>query len=102
MLVLTRHLDESIIIGDDIVITVLSIRGDKVRLGIEAPVDMPVHRDEVYAAIYAQHGGRIGPRTVTPPEAYGPQSGDFELDRRRLGQPRGPEPSVGNGPDARD
>ena len=51
MLVLSRHRDESIIIGDDIVLTVVDIRGDKVRLGIEAPSDVPVHRREVYDAI---------------------------------------------------
>lgn len=51
MLVLSRHRDESIIIGDDIVVTVVDIRGDKVRLGIEAPTSIPVHRQEVYDAI---------------------------------------------------
>lgn len=51
MLVLSRHRDESIMIGDDVVITIVDIRGDKVRLGIEAPTDIPVHRQEVYEAI---------------------------------------------------
>ena len=51
MLVLSRHRDESIMIGDDVVITIVDIRGDKVRLGIEAPQDIPVHRQEVYEAI---------------------------------------------------
>lgn len=51
MLVLSRHRDESIIIGDDIVITVVDIRGDKVRLGIQAPTHIPVHRQEIYEAI---------------------------------------------------
>ena len=51
MLVLSRHRDESIMIGDEIVITVVDIRGDKVRLGIDAPQDVPVHRQEVYEAI---------------------------------------------------
>lgn len=51
MLVLSRHRDESIIIGDNIVITVVDVRGDKVRLGIDAPTDIPVHRQEVYDAI---------------------------------------------------
>jgi carbon storage regulator len=51
MLVLSRHQDESIIIGDDIVITVVEIRGDKVRLGITAPKRTSVHRREVYEAI---------------------------------------------------
>jgi carbon storage regulator len=51
MLVLSRKHDERIMIGENIVITVVDIRGDKVRLGIEAPKDVPVHRQEVYNAI---------------------------------------------------
>ena len=51
MLVLSRKRNESIIIGDDIVITIVDIRGDKVRLGIESPSDISVHRQEVYDAI---------------------------------------------------
>jgi carbon storage regulator len=51
MLVLSRHRDESIMIGDDVVVTIVDIRGDKVRLGIQAPQDIPVHRQEVYEAI---------------------------------------------------
>ena len=48
----SRKRDEQILIGDDIVITVVDIRGDKVRLGIEAPAEVPVHRQEVYAALH--------------------------------------------------
>lgn len=55
MLVLSRHRDESIIIGDDIVVTIVDIRGDKVRLGIDAPTDIPVHRREVYEAIQREN-----------------------------------------------
>ena len=51
MLVLSRKRDERIVIGDNIVITVVEVRGDKVRLGIEAPTDIPVHRQEVLDAI---------------------------------------------------
>ena len=51
MLVLSRKRDQQIIIGDGIVITVVEIRGDKVRLGIEAPNEVSVHRKEVYEAI---------------------------------------------------
>jgi carbon storage regulator len=51
MLVLSRKLNESIVIRDNIAITVVEIRGDKVRLGIEAPKEVPVHRREVYEAI---------------------------------------------------
>ena len=57
MLVLSRKNNQSIIIGDDVVVTVVEIRGDKVRLGVEAPKSVPVHRDEVYRAIRrAQQG----------------------------------------------
>lgn len=55
MLVLSRQRDESIIIGDNIVITIVDIRGDKVRLGIEAPTEIPVHRQEVYEAIQREN-----------------------------------------------
>ncbi len=51
MLVLSRKKNESIVINDDITIVVVEIRGDKVRLGVEAPMDVPVHRREVYDAI---------------------------------------------------
>ena len=51
MLVLSRKKSESIVIRDDIVITVVEVRGDKVRLGIEAPKEVPVHRREVYEKI---------------------------------------------------
>lgn len=53
MLVLSRKREEKIMIGDDIVITVVEIRGDKVRLGIEAPRTVAVHRAEVYERINA-------------------------------------------------
>jgi len=51
MLVLSRQKDESIVIGDDIEITIVDVRGNKVRLGITAPESTPVHRREVYDAI---------------------------------------------------
>lgn len=53
MLVLSRKKNETIKIGDDIEIVIVEIRGDKVRLGIQAPKEVPVHRSEVYAAIHA-------------------------------------------------
>lgn len=51
MLVLSRKKDEAIVIDDEIVVTVIEIRGDKVRLGIKAASDIPVHRQEVFDAI---------------------------------------------------
>lgn len=63
MLVLSRTRDESIIIGDDVVVTVVDIRGDKVKLGIEAPQHISVHRREVYEAIRRenQQAARLRP-----------------------------------------
>ena len=55
MLVLSRQRDESIMIGDTIVVTIVDIRGDKVRLGINAPSEIPVHRQEVYEAIQREN-----------------------------------------------
>jgi carbon storage regulator len=65
MLVLSRKKNESIIINDNITVTVIEIRGDKVRLGIEAPKDVTVHRREVYEAIQNQartsdQGAKVG------------------------------------------
>ena len=54
MLVLSRKRNESIVIDGSIVITVVEIRGDKVRLGIEAPREVPIHRQEIFAAIAAE------------------------------------------------
>lgn len=67
MLVLSRRRDESIIIGDNIILTVVDIRGDKVRLGIQAPVEIPVHRQEVYEAIQREKmcAAGINPDTAT-------------------------------------
>jgi carbon storage regulator len=55
MLVLSRQRDESIIIGDNIVVTIVDVRGDKVRLGIDAPREVSVHRREVYEAIQREN-----------------------------------------------
>ena len=58
MLVLSRQKDESIVIGDNIKITIVDVRGDKVRLGIEAPREVPVHRIEVYEAIQREKAAK--------------------------------------------
>jgi len=59
MLVLSRKKNESIIIDDRIKITVIEIRGDKIRLGIEAPRDVPIHRSEVYEAIMRANNNEL-------------------------------------------
>ncbi len=51
MLVLTRHSNQSIMIGDDVIVTVLEVKGDQVRLGIAAPRSVDVHREEVFVAL---------------------------------------------------
>jgi carbon storage regulator len=63
MLVLSRQRDESIMIGDNVQITVVDIRGDKVRLGIIAPAEIPVHRKEVYDAIQRENRKAAGVST---------------------------------------
>ncbi len=68
MLVLSRQRDESIIIGDNIVLTVVDIRGDKVRLGIDAPRSVPVHRQEVYEAIQREITHDQGIESENKPE----------------------------------
>jgi carbon storage regulator len=55
MLVLSRQRDESIVIGDNVIITIVDVRGDRVRLGIEAPREVSVHRREVYDAIQREN-----------------------------------------------
>jgi carbon storage regulator len=55
MLVLSRKKNESIVINSDITVTVVEIRGDKVRLGIQAPKEVPVHRREVFDAIHGKN-----------------------------------------------
>jgi carbon storage regulator len=62
MLVLSRQRDETIMIGDDVEITVVDIRGDKVRLGINAPRHVQVHRKEVYEAIQRENAEAAGLR----------------------------------------
>lgn len=75
MLVLTRRTDQRIVIGDDIVVTVLEVKGDSVRLGIEAPRSVTVHREEVHDALtQANRAAVLG---------GDPGSGTLPLPRRR-------------------
>ena len=76
MLVLSRQRDETIMIGDDIEITVVDIRGEKVRLGINAPPHVPVHRKEVYDSIKRE-------KESLPPNADGARGKVDSLANRK-------------------
>jgi carbon storage regulator len=75
MLVLSRQRDETIMIGDDVEITVVDIRGDKVRLGITAPRHIQVHRKEVYEAIKRenQQAAKLSPSDVGSTSSPAPE-----------------------------
>lgn len=64
MLVLTRHPGESVMVGDDVVITVLEVRGDVVRVGIEAPRSIRVHREEVYRELQRANREAASPSDI--------------------------------------
>ncbi|MCL2443525.1 MAG: carbon storage regulator CsrA [Treponema sp.] len=66
MLILSRKIDEKIIIGDDITISIVEIRGDQVRIGIEAPKKVKVFREEVYLAIKAENKAALKSAVVIP------------------------------------
>ena len=59
MLILTRRIGESVYIGDDVRLTVLGVRGTQVRIGINAPKDVPVHREEIYYRIKHENGEEV-------------------------------------------
>lgn len=63
MLVLSRKRDERIVIGDNIVITIVDIRGDKVRIGVEAPASVPVHREEILQALKRHEAEQALPKS---------------------------------------
>lgn len=115
MLVLSRQRDETIMIGDDIEVTVVDIRGDKVRLGINAPKEVAVHRKEVYDQIKKENreaaqikpadlvGLKLPPKVdlgrnnPAKPTAGKPESGSQEPGGPDSGRPPGlnPEPPPG-------
>lgn len=91
MLVLTRHENQSIMIGHDVVVTVLDIRGDQVRIGIRAPREVEVHREEVYAALQQANRsaaspteealeGLAGLRPARPGPGHGRSAEDARVD----------------------
>ena len=80
MLVLSRKKNESIVINDDITIVVVEIRGDRVRLGVEAPKEVPVHRREVFDAIHrSQVSGKDAQASASLEEQVDPEVSDGTL-----------------------
>src|SRR6201986_3429611 len=84
MLVLSRQRDETIMIGDDIEVTVVDIRGDKVRLGINAPKEISVHRKEVYDAIRRENraAAQVKPEDLSGLGKIGPKAPDKDEDAK--------------------
>lgn len=68
MLILTRRVGEAVMIGDEVSITVLGVKGSQVRLGINAPRSVAVHREEIYKRIQREQAGGGGPQEESPPE----------------------------------
>lgn len=72
MLILTRRVGESLIIGDDVVVNVLGVKGNQVRIGVDAPKDVTVHREEIYDRIQAEKdqpndgSGKVSKQPETP------------------------------------
>ena len=61
MLILTRRVGETVMIGNDVTVTVLGVKGNQVRIGINAPKSVAVHREEIYERIQREQGGQVDP-----------------------------------------
>jgi carbon storage regulator len=61
MLILTRRVGETLMIGDEVTVTVLGVKGNQVRIGVDAPKDVAVHREEIYQRIQREKNGEVEP-----------------------------------------
>lgn len=83
MLILTRRVGETVMIGNDVVVTVLGVKGNQVRVGIKAPKELPVHREEIYERIKRELSGGEANGNVqeSPPAPPPPSARKAELVR---------------------
>ena len=100
MLILTRRIGESVYIGDEVRMTVLGVRGTQVRIGINAPKDIPVHREEIYYKIKHEQGGVPRPGGeggggYDQPGNYAPRAAgdDFSDDDDGVASAEQPDPN---------
>ncbi len=66
MLILTRRVGETLMVGDDVTVTVLGVKGNQVRIGVNAPKEVSVHREEIYMRIQAEKGSNDGADSGSP------------------------------------
>jgi carbon storage regulator len=75
MLILTRRVGESVVIGDDVSVTILGVKGNQVRIGVTAPMDVSVHRQEIYERIKKEQSGEPVPESSLPEPDEPPTEG---------------------------
>jgi len=86
MLILSRKVDEKIVIGDDISVSIVEIRGDQVRIGVDAPKTVKVFRKEVFDAIKAENRAAVESRPVLPALNFGGPRQGKAIDQIRSGK----------------